>query len=57
MRGGFHGKAPALDDLADGNLKHQVDFRDMYASVLKQWWNIDPRQAMNRTGADLKLFG
>jgi len=57
VRGGFHGKAPALDDLTDGNLKHQVDFRDMYASVLKQWWNIDPRQAMNRTGADLKLFG
>ena len=56
VRGGFHGRQPTLNDLADGNLKHHVDFRDIYASVLKQWWNIDPRQTLSRTGADLKLF-
>lgn len=56
VRGGLFGRPPALDDLQDGNLKHQIDFRDLYASVLRQWWNIDPRPALNRTAADLRLF-
>lgn len=56
VRGGFHGAAPSLTDLSDSNMKHHVDFRDIYASVLRQWWNIDPRPALQRNGADLRLF-
>jgi uncharacterized protein (DUF1501 family) len=56
IAGGLHGQAPSLAKLSDGNLMHHVDFRDLYASVMKQWWNIDPRQTLNRSGADLRLF-
>ncbi len=56
VRGGFHGAAPSLADLSDSNLKHHIDFRDIYASTLRQWWNIDPRQALQRNGVELRLF-
>lgn len=42
VRGGLHGKAPALDRLSgDGNLVHTVDFRSVYSTVLERWWNVD----------------
>ncbi|QWF82700.1 DUF1501 domain-containing protein [Amycolatopsis sp. CA-230715] len=35
VRGGFHGEEPSLTDLADGDLKQTVDFRDVYAAMLE----------------------
>lgn len=38
VRSGLIGRHPALDDLdADGDLKHHTDFRQVYATVLKDW--------------------
>lgn len=37
VKGGVHGGAPSLADLDNGGLKHQVDFRSVYATVLQQW--------------------
>jgi uncharacterized protein (DUF1501 family) len=38
VKGGLYGKQPRLDDLDDnGDLKMQVDFRSVYASVLSDW--------------------
>lgn len=34
VRGGLHGTHPALDDLDEGDLKHAVDFRRIYATLL-----------------------
>jgi uncharacterized protein (DUF1501 family) len=31
-----------LKNLSEGDLKYQIDFRDVYASVLKNWLNINP---------------
>ncbi|GAB5535153.1 MAG: DUF1501 domain-containing protein [Rubricoccaceae bacterium] len=39
--GGLYGPEPDLDDLDnDGNLKHAIDFREVYASVLKSWFEM-----------------
>lgn len=38
---GIHGKHPSLTDLDDNNLKMNVDFRAVYASVLQQWFGAD----------------
>lgn len=44
VRGGVIGRNPSLTDLLpDGNLKMQYDFRQIYASVLTQWFQADPR--------------
>lgn len=38
VKAGVHGKQPSLTDLDErGNLKMQVDFRGVYASILDKW--------------------
>lgn len=39
VKGGFYGKQPSLDDLTQGDLKYSVDYRSMYSSIVKNWWN------------------
>ena len=42
VKGGLVGNAPVLDDLdASDNLKHEIDFRTVYASVLQNWFGIE----------------
>jgi uncharacterized protein (DUF1501 family) len=44
VKGGFHGESPRLQQLdGSGNLAYAVDFRSVYATVLGQWWDIDPQ--------------
>jgi uncharacterized protein (DUF1501 family) len=44
VQSGILGKHPPLDDLADGDLKFQLDFRAVYAALLTQWlgWPAAP---------------
>jgi hypothetical protein len=37
---GIVGFNPRLDDLTNGNLKMQYDFRSVYASILSQWFGV-----------------
>ncbi len=42
VQDGIVGTNPSLTDLENGNLKMQHDFRQIYASVLEQWFGADP---------------
>ncbi len=53
VRGGLHGKAPSLTDLAGGDLKHHVDFRDVYANVTRSFWGISKDGLGKRARLDL----
>jgi uncharacterized protein (DUF1501 family) len=37
---------PDLSDLNDGDLKHKVDFKDVYATVLNKWLNADDKMIL-----------
>jgi uncharacterized protein (DUF1501 family) len=37
VKAGLHGPYPNLRDLADGDPKHAIDFRRVYAALLDQW--------------------
>ncbi len=37
VKGGLHGKQPNLSDLSEGDIKHSVDFRSVYATLLSDW--------------------
>jgi uncharacterized protein (DUF1501 family) len=37
LRPGLHGPYPNLQDLEDGDPKHAIDFRQVYATVLNDW--------------------
>ena len=39
-RPGVHGKTPSLLDLEEGDLKHTVDFRSVYAAVVSDWLGL-----------------
>ncbi|MDQ2756977.1 MAG: DUF1501 domain-containing protein [Actinomycetota bacterium] len=54
--GGFHGDAPSLTDLVDGDLRTTTDFRRVYGDVLRQVLHADPEQVLDSDPAPLGLF-
>lgn len=47
---------PSLTALDDGDLKYGVDFRSVYAGVLKDWLKADPNQVLGRAWAPMRLL-
>lgn len=46
LKAGIHGAAPDLSDLIDGDLKHQTDFRQVYAALLEDWLGVDSKAVL-----------
>jgi uncharacterized protein (DUF1501 family) len=46
VRGGLHGTQPDLGDLLDGDPRHTVDFRRVYAAVLQGWLGCPSRAVL-----------
>lgn len=54
---GLHGRYPGLTDLDEnGDLKFNVDFRSVYAQVLKNWLNVDPAKVLGRSFPTIDLI-
>lgn len=56
IRAGLNGVTPSLTDLQQGDLKHHIDFRQVYASVLKDWLGTDPDSVLGKRYEPLPLF-
>jgi uncharacterized protein (DUF1501 family) len=56
LKGGLYGSYPSLTDLADGDLKHSVDFRQVYATLLRDWLGADPGSLLGAEYEALPLF-
>ncbi|QDS96535.1 hypothetical protein FF011L_53470 [Roseimaritima multifibrata] len=56
VKAGIIGKRPNLTDLQQGDLKHEYDFRQVYASVLKDWLGTDPTPILGKEYQSLPLF-
>ncbi len=48
VRPGLHGKHPSLKNLHRGDLEFGVDFRRVYATVLRDWLKQKPEQIIGR---------
>lgn len=48
VKGGLHGPPPDLADLVDGDVKHQIDFRQVYASLLDNWLKTSSLNILGR---------
>ncbi len=47
VHGGLYGLAPGLSRLdGNGNLPFAVDFRDLHATALEDWWGVDSAPAL-----------
>ena len=44
---GLINEMPDLADLNEGDLKHKVDFKQVYATVLDKWLNADATKILN----------
>jgi uncharacterized protein (DUF1501 family) len=51
------GDHPKLTDLDDGDLKHQIDFRSVYATILQQWLDCSPDICLGKSYPFIDLFG
>ena len=40
VKGGLYGSHPSLTDLQAGDVKHSLDYRSLYATVIEQWWGL-----------------
>lgn len=40
VKGGLYGISPVLTDLQEGDLKHQIDYRSLYSTVITSWWGL-----------------
>lgn len=56
LKGGLVGDHPSLADLDDGDLKMSVDFRQVYATLLDQWLNVDSRRVLSEKFEPVSLF-
>jgi uncharacterized protein (DUF1501 family) len=56
VKGGLHGKMPSLTDLDRGDLKYNIDFRRIYATLLKDWLDADPAKVLGDQYATLGLL-
>lgn len=46
---------PDLSDLQDGDLKHQVDFKNVYATILKNWLGADADAILGKAYGKMKF--
>ena len=46
VKGGFYGGQPSLTDLDNGDLKVGMDFRDVYATLLRDVLDTDPGKVL-----------
>ncbi len=53
---GFYNDAPQLLNLHNGDLVHTVDFREIYATLLDKWLQVDDDQVLNRSFSKLDFI-
>lgn len=53
---GLIGKHPDLNDLQEGDLKHHTDFRQVYATLIEQWFSCDSSRILKANYAPLPIL-
>ncbi|CAN5565974.1 DUF1501 domain-containing protein [soil metagenome] len=61
VNGGMYGDAPSISDVdVNGNLKWTTDFRQIYSTIMRQWFSMEPSSidtgVLTRMFAPLPLF-
>jgi uncharacterized protein (DUF1501 family) len=53
---GFYNNAPDLTNLDNGDLKYEIDFRNIYAEILSKWLNVNDRKILGGNFNGLNLI-
>jgi uncharacterized protein (DUF1501 family) len=57
VKGGLYGDVPDLVNLDDGNLRHSIDFRSVYATVIERWLQADSKAILGSAYPTLAAVG
>ncbi len=58
VKGGFKGEHPSLTQLAgDNNFIYTADYRNLYATILRDWWNLPTASVDSVLGARYASLG
>ena len=57
VKGGLYGQYPSLTDLDQGDLKHTVDFRGVYASVIEGWLKTPAKPILKGDFPTMPIIG
>lgn len=49
VKGGMYGQQPSLSKLRNRDLRHHVDYRSLYATIARDWWQM-PSQVVREIG-------
>ena len=53
---GFYNKLPDLSNLDNqGNLKYEIDFREIYAPILDKWLGVDDTRIVDKNFSKLNF--
>ena len=44
VKGGMYGSQPSLTNLQNGDLRHTVDYRSLYTTIIQNWWGLSSRE-------------
>ena len=47
-KAGIYNEGPNLENLNNGDLIYSVDFRKVYATILKNWLSVDPKLVLGK---------
>lgn len=56
VNAGVLGDPPNLNDLDEGDVKHRVDFRQIYAAILDRWIGVSSREVLGREFKTLNVL-
>lgn len=56
LRQGLVGAVPRLDDLQDGDLRHTVDFREVYSAVIENWFRVPSERILKGQWTPVNAF-
>jgi len=56
VKSGLVGTHPALTNLQMGNLKHDIDFRQVYAALLDGWLGVSSKEVLGQVFQPVDLF-
>ena len=56
LKPGMYARHPSLTDLDQGDLKYEVDFRNVYASVLQGWMDTPSKPILGEQFRTLDMF-
>jgi len=56
VSGGVYGEHPSLTALDEGDLKYDIDYRQVYATIVERWFGLDVQEVLGKNFEQLSFI-